>query len=132
MCAKTARRYGWKRSSEGMYNASGALVAMQGVSRDITERKRAEEELRTSRLHLAEAMDLAHIVYWEFDLAAETYVFNDPFYAFYGTTAEREGGYRMTREEYAKRFVHPDDLPLYYEFVRARCFGIGLRVGCRL
>ena len=102
----------------GMYNASDDLVAMQGVSHDITERKSAEEALRTSRLHLSEAMDLAHIVYWELDPAAETYVFNDPFYAFYGTTAEREGGYRMTREEYGERFIHPDDLPLYYEFVK--------------
>ena len=48
---------------------------------------------------------------------AETFIFNDPFYAFYGTTAEQEGGYRMTREDYAKRFIHPDDLPLYYQFV---------------
>ena len=54
-------------------------------------------------------MDLANIVYWEVDPADNTYIFNDPFYAFYGTTAEKEGGYRMTREEYFKRFVHPDD-----------------------
>ena len=80
--------------------------------RDITERKRWEESLHASQLQLSEAMDLAHIVYWEFD-PVETFVFNDPFYAFYGTTAEQEGGYRMTREEYAKRFIHPDDLPLY-------------------
>ena len=33
--------------------------------RDITERKRSEEALRASRLQLSEAMDLAHIVYWE-------------------------------------------------------------------
>jgi diguanylate cyclase (GGDEF)-like protein/PAS domain S-box-containing protein len=85
--------------------------------RDITERKRSEEALRASQLHLSEAMDLAHIVYWEFDPVAQTYVFNDPFYTFYGTTAEQEGGYRMTREDYAQRFIHPDDLPSYYRFI---------------
>ncbi|HVN97817.1 MAG TPA: PAS domain S-box protein [Syntrophorhabdaceae bacterium] len=85
---------------------------------DITELKEAEEALRASQLHLTEAMDLAHIVYWEFDPEAQTYIFNDPFYALYGTTAEREGGYRMTREEYAKRFIYPDDLPLFYQFVK--------------
>ena len=83
--------------------------------RDVTERKRVEEAFYASRLQLSEAMDLAHIVYWESDPAAQTYVFNDPFYAFYGTTAEQEGGYRMTREDYAQRFIHPDDLPLYYQ-----------------
>jgi PAS domain S-box-containing protein len=85
--------------------------------RDITERKRSEDALRASRLQLSEAMDLAHIVYWELDPATHAYVFNDPFYAFYGTTAEQEGGYRMTRKEYSQRFIHPDDLPLYYQFV---------------
>ena len=38
-----------------------------GAIRDITERKRSEEALRTSQLHLSEAMDLAKIVYWEVD-----------------------------------------------------------------
>src|SRR5208283_2532483 len=65
--------------------------------------------LLTSQLYLSEAMDLAKIVYWELDYATETFVFNDSFYAFYGTTAEREGGYRMATEEYSKRFIHPDD-----------------------
>jgi PAS domain S-box-containing protein len=85
--------------------------------RDITERKRSEAALRASRLHLSEAMDLAHIVYWEFDLAAQAFVLNDPFYAFYGTTAGQEGGYLMTREEYARRFIHPDDQLCYHRFV---------------
>ncbi|HVN94866.1 MAG TPA: PAS domain S-box protein, partial [Syntrophorhabdaceae bacterium] len=84
----------------------------------ITERKRAEEALRTSQLQLSEATDLAHIVYWEVDPAAQTFILNDPFYALYGTTAEQEGGYRMTREEYAKRFIHPDDLPIFSQAVK--------------
>ena len=77
-----------------------------------------EEALYASRRQLSEAMDLAHIVYWEFDPIAERLIFNDPFYAFYGTTAEQEGGYTMTRDDYAKRFVHPDDIPSYYQFVK--------------
>ena len=88
--------------------ASGA----RGTMMDITERKRTEDALRTSRLQLAEAMDLARIVYWERDTGTDEFIFNDPFYTFYGTTAAQEGGYRMTSEEYARRFVHPDDIPL--------------------
>jgi PAS domain S-box-containing protein len=80
-----------------------------GMVVDITERKRSEEALRTSQLQLSEAMELAKIVYWEVDPTDGAFIFNDPFYAFCGTTAEQEGGYRMTRDEYLKRFVHPDD-----------------------
>jgi PAS domain S-box-containing protein len=36
-------------------------------------------------------------------------VFNDRFYALYGTSAEREGGYQMTPERYNQEFVYPDD-----------------------
>jgi PAS domain S-box-containing protein/putative nucleotidyltransferase with HDIG domain len=74
--------------------------------------KRSEETLRTSKVQLSDAMDLARIVYWEVDPTDNVFIFNDPFYAFYGTTAEQEGGYRMTKEEYLQRFVHPDDLQL--------------------
>ncbi len=81
-----------------------------GHIRDITERKRAEEKLRTSALQLADAADLAKIAYWEHEETTDEFIFNDSFYALYGTTALQEGGYRMAREEYFKRFVHPDDL----------------------
>jgi signal transduction histidine kinase len=58
-------------------------------------------------------MDLARIVYWQLDPVNDMFIFNDPFYAFYSTTAEQEGGYVMSREEYGKRFVHPDDMMLF-------------------
>ena len=92
------------------------LKTVRIYAHDVTNRKRAEEALRASRLQLSEAMDLAHIVYWDADPVTRTFIFNDPFYAFYGTTAEQEGGYLMTREDYGQRFIHPDDLPLYYQF----------------
>ncbi len=88
---------------------AGETHFFEGSFEDITDRKRAEEELRTSRLHLSDAADLARIAYWEHDQASDEFVFNDPFYALYATTADREGGYRMARNEYITRFVHPDD-----------------------
>jgi two-component system, cell cycle sensor histidine kinase and response regulator CckA len=77
---------------------------------DVTDRKRIEDDLRTTRLHLADAADLAKIAYFEFDAASGNFVFNDGFYELLGTTAEREGGYLMPPKEYEKRFVHPDDV----------------------
>jgi two-component system, cell cycle sensor histidine kinase and response regulator CckA len=93
---------------------------LAGFTMDITRQKEAEEALRISQSRLTEAMDLANIVYWEVDPASNEYIFNDPFYAFHGTTAEKEGGYRMTREEYFKRFVHPDDRSNVFQIVAQR------------
>ncbi len=91
---------------------SGDLAFGIMVLRARVERKRAEEVLRSTRLQLSEAVDLAGIVYWEFDPAADTFIFSDAFYALLGTTTGREGGYLMAIGEYAKRFAHPDDLPM--------------------
>ena len=98
----------------------GSIDYIVTLLQDITKRKTAEEALVASQLRLSEAMDLAVIVYWEVDLTTNEFVFNDPFYALYGTTAEQEGGYRMSRDEYRRRFVHPDDLWIFQQAAEKR------------
>lgn len=78
--------------------------------RDITQRKIAENALKTIQDQLAEAMDMAQLVNWEFDVANGLFTFDDRFYAFYGTTAELEGGHRMSADVYAQKYVHPEDM----------------------
>jgi PAS domain S-box-containing protein len=100
------------------------VVSLQGkrvvvsTVRDITERRRVEEMIRQNHLQLANAMDLAHIVNWEFDVADGMFIFDDRFYSFFGTTADREGGHRMSAETYAREFVHPEDIPRVGEAIR--------------
>jgi PAS domain S-box-containing protein len=76
---------------------------------DITDRKRAEEALRTSEARLSNALKTALLGYWEYDAAGDLFTFNDYFYSVMRTTAESEGGYVMTAKQYVNRFVHPDD-----------------------
>jgi PAS domain S-box-containing protein len=97
------------------YVEDGKTTGVIIVAFDITDYRKTEEALETSRLQISEAMDLARIVYWRLDPVTERFVFNDPFYAFYGTTAEFEGGYIMKGEDYGTRFVHPDDREIYNE-----------------
>jgi diguanylate cyclase (GGDEF)-like protein/PAS domain S-box-containing protein len=95
----------------------GGRPATIGTLLETTGLKRAEEHVRQNELRLLNAMDLAKMVCWEFDAAAGELVFNDAFYAFYATTVEQEGGYRMSIPEYAARFVHPDDRERYFQLV---------------
>jgi PAS domain S-box-containing protein len=96
-------------------DAEGNVLYSEGTLQDITARKRAEEALLMSQLQLSEAMDLARIVHWELDPETGAFLFNDPFYTLYGTSAEHEGGYEMVEEEYERRFVHPDDMGLFQQ-----------------
>ena len=79
---------------------------------DITERKRAEEELKRTQSSLRIAMDLVKLVQWEYDVETDLFTFDDQFYSLYGTTAEREGGPLMSSQDYARKFIPPEEAPL--------------------
>jgi PAS domain S-box-containing protein len=99
---------------------TGEVLYFEGAVEDVTARREAENALLGSQFKLSEAMDLALLAYWEVDLTTGEFVFNDPFYALFGTTTEQEGGYRMPREEYARRFVHPDDMWVFRQAAEKR------------
>ena len=100
-------------SARVVRNDLGDVLYYEGTLEDVTT-------VKDNRSKLLEAMDLASIVYWEVDTETGEFIFNDAFYAFYGTTAEREGGYRMSRQEYGKRFMHPDDMWIFNQFAEKR------------
>ncbi|MBN1349012.1 PAS domain S-box protein [candidate division KSB1 bacterium] len=78
--------------------------------KDITERIRAEEALRTSEAQLSNAMKIAKLGYWEYDVAEDLFTFNDHFYSIFRTSVEQVGGYKMSPSRYAETFLHPDDM----------------------
>ncbi len=108
----------WLRSSCDPMVENGVFLGTSGVLLDITGQKHVEEALEKSRSLLSNAMDLARMASWEFDVRTNMFTFDDRFYALYGTTAEREGGYLMPAEVYSREFVHPDDMDIVAEEVR--------------
>jgi PAS domain S-box-containing protein len=110
----------WVReTSKVVRDNSGQIVYYEGILEDITERKRVEEALLGREIQLTNAMNLANLVNWEYDIDSRMFTFDDRFYEMYGTSAEREGGTLMPADIYFREFVHPDDLPTVLNVVRA-------------
>jgi PAS domain S-box-containing protein len=107
-----------------------------GIGIDMTETIRAQQELRESREELRDAMELSNLVNWEFDLADNSFLFDDHFFALYGTTQEKEGGQRMKADVYAREFVHPDDAHMVGEEIAkvmaggdaSKCYSVQHRI----
>jgi PAS domain S-box-containing protein len=99
-------------------DSGGKPIGFQGIARDITERKRAEEERDMLQAQLSNALEMAHLGHWEYDVANDLFTFNDHFYKIFRTTAMEVGGYTISSAEYARRFVHPDDIPVVAEEIR--------------
>jgi PAS domain S-box-containing protein len=91
-------------------NGSGDIVGVIGLIRDTTKRKLVEDELRNSEAQLSNAVKIAHLGPWEYDVIHDLFTFNDSFYAIFRTTAKQVGSYTMSSAQYAKHFVHPDDI----------------------
>jgi PAS domain S-box-containing protein len=83
--------------------------------RDITERKRTEEDLQKSEMRLLEAQRLARVGSWDWDIAAGTVTWSDELHRIYGVSPRSFGGtyeafvelmdpeYRGTVEEMIRR-----------------------------
>ncbi len=88
--------------------AAGDRCLRLTAIRDITERIRAEEALRQLSRADEEALRVARMGHWEYDVADGMFTFNDRYYALHGVTAGDVGGYRMSAERFARDFVPPD------------------------
>ena len=96
-------------SAELFNNNEGKPVKMIGVVQDVTEKKKAEEELRIKQIHLTNAVTMAKIGYWEYDIAKDLFSFNDYFYKVYQTSVEEVGGYEISSAKYTELMMFPDD-----------------------
>ncbi len=106
----------WARTNKvPVRDKDGNITGVLGTYEDITEQVRTEEERKKLQAQLSNAMEMAHLGHWEYDVAKDLFTFNDHFYKIFRTTAKQVGAYTMSSAEYARRFVHPDDMHVVEE-----------------
>ncbi|NMB79420.1 MAG: PAS domain S-box protein [Methanomicrobiales archaeon] len=74
---------------------------------DITERRESEKLLEILSRSLTEALIMAKMAAWDYDVASETFLFNDAFYAMHGMTAQDARGYQMAARTFIERYTAP-------------------------
>jgi len=94
--------------STHLTNASGQIIGVASLAQDITERKRASEELRESKQLLSEIQNLAHTCGWKYDFKTNTITWTDGLYRLLGY---EPGSFEPSFERYWQH-IHPDDRDL--------------------
>lgn len=91
--------------------SAGSPIAtwIRGSIQDITPQKETEHALRANESKLNDALAIAKLAPWEFDVATMSFTMSDQFLDILGTSADEQGGYLMTAETFTRQFVHPDD-----------------------
>lgn len=84
----------------------GSVIAVGGISTDITERQRAAQALRESQQRLNLALASAEIGTWHWDVADGTVYWDDRMHDIFGV---RRGAFAGNYEAF-EQFLHPDDV----------------------
>ena len=97
--------------AQPVFNKAGEVVEYVGTMIDITEQLRAEDELRRSEAHLAEAQRIGQIGSFIWNAATGECLWSREHFRMVGCDPET---FKPTRES-TKKLIHPEDLPVIEE-----------------
>lgn len=88
---------------------SGGKTYFTAIARDITEKEQAKEKVRVSQERLKMAVEIADIVYWEYDHKNDLIDFDEEFFTQFGTSAEGNGRKIIPSSELSGSFLSPEE-----------------------
>jgi len=103
--AKTGKRVNVSLTISPIRNSTGKIVGFSKIARDITERKRVEQELVEANERLGLALETGSVGGWDYDLRSDKSVWFGTAHAQLGMTPDETSG---SRKEFWER-IHEDD-----------------------
>ncbi len=97
-----------------LYTAGGEYIGALAMVADITERKKAHQALVEQDARLKQAMHIAKLGLWEWDVATDRTTWAGDMFRIYGISPQAFTG----RGEDYLDFTHPDDRALQRENIR--------------
>lgn len=96
-------------SAVPVFDEEGKFQGYRGIDRDISDRKRTEEQLRNSESMLARAEKIARLGSWTFDVATGVMTWSDEVFHIFGIDPiQPVPNYKQLLEQ-----IHPDDRKLF-------------------
>jgi PAS domain S-box-containing protein len=112
--AENGAIYWFELNSRASFDHDGRYLGEDGVLRDITERKQAEQALRESEekyrlaeLDLRDAQAVAHVGNWKWDLKKSEISWSDEMYSIFGI---EKNSFTGRLGDVIQKAIHPDDL----------------------
>lgn len=87
-------------------SADGSVIGVIGVGRDVTEYRRALDEIETHKERLGFALSAAGVGFWDHDLTTDRVYYADTWYTMLGY---EPGELPMTPVVFWEMLLHPDD-----------------------
>jgi PAS domain S-box-containing protein len=101
-------RWMWLDCTESIYKrqANGLPRQVFGIIHDITDKRKAEEELRLSIMELNNAQVYAHVGSWEWDIRSNQLKWSDEMYHIFGV---RDNNRSLDLNKVIAAAIHPED-----------------------
>jgi PAS domain S-box-containing protein len=105
MLTKDLRAIPYHWTGALLKNSRGEPIGITGIGRDVSDKKRAEEELKQQRRRLVDVQAIAHLGSWEWDIGSGEVRWSDELYRIFG---HEPGSIRVTYDTFLTALL-PDD-----------------------
>lgn len=94
----------WENTANPIRDAEGNIASCLEICENITERKKAEEQLKKQQYYLEKAQEMGRIGTWDMNIQKNELVWTDECYRIFGLPLDTD----LTYESFLN-CVHPDD-----------------------